>query len=178
MTKLILSEEFKRMQKLAGILNENEVENAKPSYITIGFYNQDKFMNQYKTGNEFTYHANGLAEGNYRKLLNGKLELENGYYYPIFRCITDLKKFRESRYRESRYTEGFTEGFYIIYLSYFKESNVVSILSSNTHIDMTGNNNQDKFKSLADATNWNTEFEKLEAGEVDDRGYFKIISVK
>jgi len=79
------------------------------------------------------------------------------------------KKFRESRY---------TEGFYIIYLSYFKESNVVSILSSNTHIDMTGNNNQDKFKSLADATNWNTEFEKLEAGEVDDRGYFEIISVK
>jgi len=172
-----MTQEQLRMQMLAGIITESQYkaklnedeENAKPSYITIGFNNKDKFINQYKTGNEFTYHANGLAEGNYRKLLNGKLELENGYYYPIFRCITDLKKFRESRY---------TEGFYIIYLSYFKESNVVSILSSNTHIDMTDNNNQDKFKSLADATNWNTEFEKLEAGEVDDRGYFEIISVK
>ena len=172
-----MNREFIRMQKLAGLMTESQYiegfddsnENLKPGSITIGFNNIDKFMNQYKTGNEFTYHSRGLAEGNYRRLLNGELVLEDGYYYPIFRCITDLSKFKESRY---------TEGFYIIYLSYFKESSVVSILSSNTHIDMTGHNNQDKYESLTDATNWSTQFEKLEAGEVDDRGYFEIISVK
>ena len=172
-----MNKEFIRMQKLAGLMTESQYiegfdhsnENLKPGSITIGFNNRDKFMNQYKTGNEFTYHSRGLAEGNYNRLLNGELVLRNGYYYPIFRCITDLSKFKESRY---------TEGFNIIYLSYFKESNVVSILSSNKNIDMTGNNNQDKFKSLPDATNWNTKFEKLEAGEVDDRGYFEIVAVK
>ena len=172
-----MNKEFIRMQKLAGLMTESQYieefgdgnENTKPGSITIGFINKDKFMNQYKTGNEFTYHSRGLADGNYSRLLNGELVLVDGYYYPIFRCITDLSKFKESRY---------TEGFYIIYLSYFKENNVVSILSSNTHIDMTGNNNQDKYESLTDATNWNTQFEKLEAGEVDDKGYFEIISVK
>jgi hypothetical protein len=172
-----MNKEFIRMQKLAGLMTESQYieefgdgnENTKPGSITIGFINKDKFMNQYKTGNEFTYHSRGLADGNYRRLLNGELVLVDGYYYPIFRCITDLSKFKESRY---------TEGFYIIYLSYFKENNVVSILSSNTHIDMTGDNNQDKYESLTDATNWNTQFEKLQAGEVDDRGYFEIISVK
>ena len=172
-----MNKETLRMQMLAGIITESQYkvklnedeENPKPNYITIGFNNKDKFMNQYKTGTEFTYHSRGLAEGNYTRLLNGELVLENGYYYPIFRCITDLSKFKESRY---------TEGFDIIYLSYFKESNTVSILSSNKNIDMTGDNNQDKFKSLPDATNWNTYFEKLEAGEVDDRGYFVIVAVK
>ena len=172
-----MNKEFIRMQKLAGLMTESQYieefgdgnENTKPGSITIGFINKDKFMNQYKTGNEFTYHSRGLADGNYSRLLNGELVLVDGYYYPIFRCITDLSKFKESRY---------TEGFYIIYLSYFKENNVVSILSSNTHIDMTGDNNQDKYESLTDATNWNTQFEKLEAGEVDDKGYFEIISVK
>ena len=172
-----MNKEFIRMQKLAGLMTESQYieefgdgsENTKPGSITIGFINKDKFMNQYKTGNEFTYHSRGLADGNYTRLLNGELVLVDGYYYPIFRCITDLSKFKESRY---------TEGFYIIYLSYFKENNVVSILSSNTHIDMTGDNNQDKYESLTDATNWNTQFEKLEAGEVDDKGYFEIISVK
>ena len=175
-----MNKEFIRMQKLAGIIAESQYiegfddsnENLKPGSITVGFYNKDKFMNQYKTGNEFTYHSRGLAEGNYSRLLNGELVLRNGYYYPIFRCITDLPKFKETM--KSR----FPEGFYIIYLSYFKESSVVSILSSNTLIDMTGDNNTAEFESLPDATNWNTKFEKLEAGEVDERGYFEIISVK
>jgi hypothetical protein len=163
-----LNEQFRRMQKLAGILNENE-ENAKPSSITIAFNNGDKFMEQYKTGDEFTYHAKGLANGNYSKLQNGELELENSYYYPMFRCVTDSEKFRESKFKL---------GAYVIYLSYSKENNEIAISTSNKFIDITSSNSPDKFKNLADATNNITKFEKLEAGKVDDRGYFKIISVK
>ena len=166
-----LNEQFRRMQKLAGILNENE-ENPKPSYITIGFNNQSKFMKQYKTDGgkvgDFTYHDNRNG-GNWSKLQNGELELENGYCYPMFRCVTDSEKFEKSKY---------TEGFNIVYLRYLKENNEVSILISNESIDMTGNNNQDKFKSLADATKFETQFEKVEAGEIDDRGYFEIVAVK
>ena len=141
----------------------------KPNSITITVTN-DNFKKQYITGNEFTYHSSGLADGNWSKLHNGELTLENGYYYPMFRCITDLEKFRESKFKL---------GAYIIYLSYNKEHNEVLILMSNDlSVDMTGNNNQDKFKSLTDATNWITKFKKLEVGEVDDRGFFKIVDIK
>ena len=151
-------------------LFENFSEEEKPKSITIELTN-DNFIKEYKTGNEFTYHSRGLADGNWNKLQNGELTLENGYYYPVFRCITDLEKFRESKFKL---------GAYIIYLSYSKEHNEVLILMSNENldIDITSSNSQDKFKSLSNAKNWYTKFEKVEVGEVDNRGYFKIVELK
>ncbi len=153
-------------------LFENFSEEEKPKSITIELIDLSKFINQYKTGNEFNYHSRGLADGNWSKLQNGELTLENGYYYPMFRCITDLEKFRESKFKL---------GAYIIYLSYSKEHNEVLISMSNESLDMdiTSSNGQDKFKSLSDnARHWYTKFKKVEAGEVDGRGYFKIVEVK
>jgi len=175
-----MTQEQLRMQMLAGIITESQYkaklnedeENPKPDFITIGFYNQDKFINQYKTGNEFVFHSKEYKEGNWGKLLDGRLVLQDGYYYPIFRYVTDLSRWKESER---------TEGFEIIYLGYFKEkgSSGVSIYQSNTPIHITGRNSEDRFESLVDARKRrSTEFKKLEAGEVDDIGYFEIISVK
>ena len=152
-------------------LFENFSEEEKPKSITIELIGVSNFIKQYKKDVcDFTYHSRGLADGNWSKLQDGELTLENGYYYPLFRCITDLEKFRESKFKE---------GGYIIYLSYDKEHNEVLVLVSNDlSLDMTSSNNSDKFESLSNAKNWYTKFDKIEVGQTDHRGYFKIVEVK
>jgi hypothetical protein len=109
---------------------------------------------------------------NWFNLKEGELKLQDGYYYPIYKCITDLKRYRESK---------LTEGAYIMYLSYDKERNevLISMSSEQVSLDMIGSSSPESFESLSDDKNWYTKFVNgCKVGEVDNRGYFKIVEVK
>jgi hypothetical protein len=153
-------------------LFENFSEEEKPKSITIEF-NNDTFRKEYiytlskNDSSAIVYHNR-----NWFNLEEGELKLEDGYYYPIYKCITDLKRFRESK---------LTEGAYIMYLSYDKERNevLISMSSEQVSLDMTGSSSSESFKSLSNAKNWYTKFVNgCRVGEVDNRGYFKIVEVK
>ena len=50
--------------------------------------------------------------------------------------------------------------------------------SEQVSLDMTGSSSSESFKSLSNAKNWYTKFVNgCKVGELDNRGYFKIVEV-
>ena len=151
--------------------------NQNPNSITLSFNGQsayNKFKDQYwpKLGRDggpasVVYQSHGWVanwtslkgEGHPNAGEDG-LIMKSGVYYPLF-------KTHDGRNGEGEWT----------YLSYSKENNEILIISSREHSDI-GIEIEREMDKHPQGSQWFTKFKKVEAGEVDDRGYFKIVEVK
>jgi len=152
--------------------------NQNPNSITLSFNGQsgyNKFKDQYwpkldRDGGpaSVVYQADGwvanwtsLQGDGHPNAGEDGLIMRSGIYYPLFK-IQDGQRSAEGEWT---------------YLSYSKENNEILIISSREHSDM-GIRISREISKHPQGTQWYTKFEKVEAGEVDDRGYFKIVEVK
>ena len=154
-----------------------DIENQNPNTITLSFNGQsgyNKFKDQYwpKLGRDggpasVVYQANGFVanldslkgEGHPNAGEDG-LIMKSGFYYPLF-------KIHDGRNGEGEWT----------YLSYSKENNEILIISSREHSDI-GIKIEREMNKHPQGHQWYTKFDKIEVGQTDHRGYFKIVEVK
>jgi len=159
-------------------LYEGFSEEESPNYITLAFNGRiglDEFKDQYwpKLGKDGYYAQIVTQESGFVSNWNslrgdgeessGKdgLIMKGGVYYPLFKV-----------YDERRSSKGEW-----IYLSYSKEDKEILIIASREHSDR-GKEIEREISENPQGKQWYTKFNKIEPGEVDNRGgYFKIISV-
>jgi hypothetical protein len=178
-----LNEQFRRMQKLAGILNESmedEGGNQKPNTITLAFNGRsgyNSFLGQYfnKIGREgghtsMVYQADGFAsnwtslQGNGHPTVGEDgLIMESGIYYPLFTTTENIG----GEWTNSDW----------IFICYFKENNEVFIIQSNEYSGI-GKGIERKITKRPRGPQIYCKFDKIEAGQTDHIGYFEIVSVK
>jgi hypothetical protein len=166
--KQLLEAELGNVKPLIG----EDLEEMSPNEITIKIHHSHPFENFVSTENQntnFTYHSHGIGEGNWKKLYNDGLKLKNGKYYPILCDVYDVKKFKESKLKE---------GANWVYLIYSKDNNEINVVQSDEHISssITNQEGPDFFNSLNVKRNIFAHFTNgVKVGEVDDRGWFKIV---
>jgi len=159
-----LNEQFRRMQKLAGILNEDE--SIKPIEITVELTN--KFKEKMKESSETTNGNKGFHT------TDSKIELyNNGNRYNLVKVGTipyDIKRDLQ----------------FDFWASYRPKADEIYVnQSSSTAKDLE--NSMLKDDSIPSTSRVASELEPgyyckfengFKVGEVDDRGYFKITAIK
>jgi len=178
-----MREQINKVKNWKPSLNESmegEDGNQKPNTITLAFngpsgYNS--FLGQYfnKIGREgshtsMVYQADSFAS-NWTSLHgNGHptvgedgLIMESGIYYPLFTTTENIG---------GEWTNGDW-----IFICYSKENNEVLIIRTNEYSNV-GNDISRKITKRPQGPQYYSKFDKVEAGQIDHRGYFKIISVK
>ena len=157
-------------------LFENFSEEENPNTITLAFNGRsgyDKFKDQYskKLGIEGGHASFLYQEDNWQALLGaghpvyGKdgLEVKSGVFYPLF------------THTENIGGEWTTIDWIFIY--YSKEYNEVLIIQTNEYANVGTKISREITKHPRGPQNY-CKFDKIEAGQIDHRGYFEIVSVK
>ncbi len=169
MKKQILSEEFRRMQKLAGVITENDMSNdmsGKPRAITVE--STEKFESYMKE------QKNSLNQIGFSQIpKGGQRELWYNHWRDAFNCVKigtvpyDNPKDLEVNY----------------WASYNPKADQIDVYRQDANVKEA---NDPSFKD--DITNYSAVFGKLvsdfyckfksiEVGQKDDKGYFTIVGV-
>jgi len=159
-------------------LYENFSEEGNPNTITIAFNGQagyDKFLQQYFPKEVGGYYTQMIyQEDNWPSLQGdghptiGKdgLEMKSGVFYPLFKIQT-------------HHSTGGPHDW--IFICYSKEGNEVLIIKTNEYANVGINISREitpKFGAKhPQGPKWDCKFDKIQAGQADHRGYFKIVSV-
>ncbi len=166
MKKQILSEEFRRMQKLAGVITENDMSNdmsGKPRAITVE--STEKFESYMKE------HKNSLNQIGFSQIpKGGQRELWYNHWRDAFNCV----KIGTVPYDNPKDLE---VNYWASYNPKADEINVRQQFAKNKEVieyDIT--NSDAMFDKLQQG--FYCKFESIEVGQEDHRGYFTIVGIK